>query len=80
MVDQRRIGGVGSDTYGPDATSDVDFAATYTILANDRVAMPDIANVDSLNRNGDIIIASAVPLVDGSALMVDPLACHARGR
>ncbi|MCB0999774.1 MAG: cyclase family protein [Acidimicrobiales bacterium] len=80
MVDQRRIGGVGSDTYGPDATSDVDFAATYTILANDRVAMPDIANVDSLNRNGDIIIASAVPLVDGSAFMVDPLACHARGR
>ncbi|MFN8023557.1 MAG: cyclase family protein [Acidimicrobiales bacterium] len=77
MVDQRRIGGIGSDTYGPDATSDLDYSATATILANDRVAMPDIDAVDSLHRTGDLIIASAVPLRDGSAFMVDPLACHA---
>ncbi len=76
MVDNRRIGGVGSDTLGPDATSDAAFDATYTILNNDRVALPDIDNVDSLHRTGDIIIASAVPLRDGSGFMVDPLACH----
>ena len=77
MVDARRIGGIGSDTYGPDATIDEDFSATATILDNDRVAMPDIANVSSLHRTGDVIIAPAVPLRDGSAFMVDPLACHA---
>lgn len=76
MVDNRNIGGVGSDTLGPDATSDGDFLATTTILANDRVAMPDIDNVDSLSIRNDVIIASAVPLKDGSGYQTDPLACH----
>ncbi len=80
MVDERRIGGVGSDTLGPDATSDDLFDATYAILANDRVALPDIDNLDALNRNGDLIIAPAVPLRDGSGFMVEPLACHAKDR
>jgi kynurenine formamidase len=76
MVDERRIGGVGSDTLGPDASTDGDFGATYTILANDRVALPDIANLDQLNHNGDLIIAPAVALRDGSGFMVEPLGCH----
>jgi kynurenine formamidase len=76
MVDRRNIGGVGSDTFGPDASSDADFGATFTILANDRVALPGLDNVDALSINKDIIIASAVPLVDGSGYQVDPLACH----
>eukprot|EP01041_Mallomonas_annulata_P031637 gene31637-53972_t len=46
MVNARRIGGIGSDTLGPDATSDPDFSATFTILDNDRVALPDIDNLD----------------------------------
>ena len=79
MVDARRIGGIGSDTLGPDATSDELFDATYTILANDRVALPDIDNLDSLNPVGDIIIAPAVPLQGGSGFMVEPLACHGGG-
>lgn len=78
MVDERGIGGVGSDTLGPDATSDADFSATFTILDNDRVAMPDINRVDTLSIRDDVIIASAVPLRDGSAFMTDPLACHGR--
>lgn len=79
MVDNRNIGGVGSDTFGPDATSDDTFGATATILENDRVAMPDINDVASLSIRDDIIIASAVPLRDGSAYQTDPLACHGRG-
>jgi kynurenine formamidase len=78
LVDNRNIGGVGSDTLGPDATSDADFLATYTILANDRVALPDIDNLASLSIRDDVIIASAVPLRDGSGFMTDPLACHGR--
>jgi kynurenine formamidase len=78
MVDHRGIGGVGSDTFGPDASSDIDFAATFTILDNDRVALPGLANLDSLHPNGDIIIASALALQDGSGFMTDPLACHRR--
>ena len=62
MVEERNIGGVGSDTFGPDATSDAALDATYTILANDRVAMPGLANLGSRGATGDIIIASVVAL------------------
>lgn len=80
LFDERHIGGVGSDTYGPDATSDEDFAATDTALANDGIAMPGINHLDSLNRTGDIVMAGVIPLKDGSGYQVDPLACHARKR
>lgn len=78
LFTKRDIGGLGSDTLGPDATSDVDFLATYTALSFDGVTMPGLNNLDSLNRTGDIIIASAVALRDGSGYQVDPLACHGR--
>ena len=76
MVDNRRIGGLGSDTFGPDATSDLDFAATFTILDNDRIALPGLNNLDSLAINGDIVMAPTVALSDGSGYQTDPLACH----
>ena len=76
MVDQRGIDAVGSDTYGPDASSDPLFDATYTILANDRVAIPGLDNLGSLNTTGDIVIASPIRLEDGSGFQVAPLACH----
>ena len=80
LFDQRHIGGLGSDTFGPDATSDEAFAATDTALANDGIAMPGINHLDSLNRTGDIVMAGVVPLQDGSGYQIDPLACHARRR
>lgn len=76
MVDERGVRGVGSDTFGPDWTGDFDFDATYTILANDGVALPGLNNVDSLATVGDIIMAPTVALIDGSGYQVDPLACH----
>jgi kynurenine formamidase len=76
MVDQRRIGGIASDTFGPDATSDADFAATFTILDNDRIALPGMNNLDRLSINSDIVMAPTVALKDGSGYQTDPLACH----
>jgi kynurenine formamidase len=77
LFDNRKIGGVGSDAYGPDAYSDDFFLATYTTLANDGVALVALANLDSLNVTGDVIMASTVALKDGSGFTTDPLACHA---
>lgn len=77
MVDNREIGGIGSDTFGPDATSDADFSATFTILNNDRVALPTLDNLDSLAITGDIVMAPTVALGNGSGYQNDPLACHA---
>ncbi len=78
LFDARRIGALGSDTLGPDASNDPDFIATFTALANDGITFPGMNNLDSLNRVGDIVIASTVRLGDGSGFMVDPLACHKR--
>ncbi len=75
MVANRQIGGVGSDTFGPDATSDAGFNATYNILAANKVALPGLNNLASLQVKGDLIIASAVALKDGSGYQTDPLAC-----
>lgn len=76
MIDNRWIGGLGSDGLGPDASIDADFAATFTMLAADGVTMPGMNNLDSMNFKGDVVIAPAVPLVGGSGYQVDPLACH----
>ena len=78
MIENRWIAGLGSDGLGPDASIDADFAATFNMLAADGLTMPGLNNLDSVNPMGDIIIASAVPLVGGSGFQVDPLACHGR--
>ena len=80
LFDRRRIDGIGSDAYGPDAANDFDFAATFTALDNDGIALVALANLDSVSVNKDVIVAPAVNLTDGSGFSVDPLACHGRRR
>ncbi|MEZ5377551.1 MAG: cyclase family protein [Acidimicrobiales bacterium] len=75
MIDERGVKAIGSDSFGPDATSDELFDATYTILANDGVAIPGLTNLDSMSVKGDIVMAAPVKLLDGSAFQVNPLAC-----
>jgi kynurenine formamidase len=76
LFDKRDIDGVGSDAYGPDAATDVDFDATFTTLDNDGVALVAIANLDSVSVRGDVIMAPTVSLTDGSGFSTDPIACH----
>ena len=76
LFDTYGIAGVGSDAYGPDAFGDELFDATFTALANDGVALVALANLDSVAVTGDLVIAPAVNLTDGSGFSVDPLACH----
>lgn len=78
LFDERGIAGLGADAYGPDAWNDVNFGATYTALANDGIALVALANVDSISIRGDVIMAPAVQLTEGSGFPVDPLACHAK--
>jgi kynurenine formamidase len=78
MVDQRKIGGIGSDTFGPDATSDTNYSATFTILNNNRVALPGLNNLQALQIKGDIIMAPTVALRAGSGYQTDPMGCLGR--
>jgi len=78
MFDKRNISGVGSDTFGPDASLDTDgfiYPGTDTALRNDGFALPGLTNLDSISKRGDIIIAPAVRLGDGSGYQVNPLGC-----
>lgn len=76
MFDKRNIDGVGSDAYGPDASDDGDFLATFTTLDNGGVALVALDNVESLNVNGDVIMAPTVRLSQGSGFPTNPIACH----
>lgn len=80
LFNKRDIDGVGSDAYGPDAWNDANFDATFTALDNDGIALVAIANLDSVSVRSDVIMASAVPLTDGSGFSTDPIACHGRPR
>ena len=71
-----RVGGIGSDTFGPDASSDGDFLATFTALANNGLVLTNLAKLDSLHRNGDLIMAPTVALRGGSGYQVDPISCR----
>lgn len=76
LFSARKIDGVGSDAYGPDAYSDGDFLATYNTLFNDGVALVAIKNLDSVSVRGDLIMAPTIALSDGSGFTTDPIACH----
>jgi kynurenine formamidase len=76
MFNARKIDGVGSDAYGPDAATDENFDATFTTLDNDGVALVALANLDSVGIRSDVIMASGIPLTDGSGFSTDPIACH----
>lgn len=80
LFDERRIAGVGSDAYGPDAAGDENFDATFTALFNDGVALVALKNLDAVNVRGDLIMAPTVALSDGSGFSTDPIACHGRPR
>ncbi len=76
MFEKRGIAGVGTDAYGPDATDDTDFLATFTVLDNGGVALVALDNVESLSVSSDVIMAPAVRLSEGSGFPTNPIACH----
>ncbi|MFW2383525.1 MAG: cyclase family protein [Acidimicrobiales bacterium] len=76
MFDNRNIAGTGSDTYGPDAGDDELFDATYTTLLNDGVAVVAMNNLDDLAIRGDLLMAPAVRLREGTGFPVNPISCQ----
>ena len=75
LFSARRIKGVGSDTFGPDATSDTGFAASTAVFSHGGVTIENMNGIDQLHRRGDIVIAPTVRLVNGSGYQNDPLGC-----
>jgi kynurenine formamidase len=54
LFDQRSIGALGSDTFGPDATSDEDFSATLTTLQKGGITVENVGpGLASMRAHGD---------------------------
>ncbi len=82
LFSNRRIKGVGSDTFGPDASDDTDFAASTAVYSNGGITIENMRRLDQLHVRGDILIAPTTQLLDGSGFQTDPLGCRggANGR
>ncbi|MGK2958282.1 MAG: cyclase family protein [Acidimicrobiales bacterium] len=76
MFATRRIKGVGSDTFGPDASSDADFAASTAVYSAGGITLENMRGLDQLHVTGDIVMAPTVALRDGSGYQTDPIACR----
>jgi kynurenine formamidase len=54
LFDKRSIGALGSDTFGPDATSDEDFSATLTTLQKGGITVENVGpGLASMRPHGD---------------------------
>jgi kynurenine formamidase len=54
LFDHRSIGALGSDTFGPDATSDEDFSATLTTLEKGGITVENVGpGLASMRAHGD---------------------------
>jgi kynurenine formamidase len=67
LFDRRSIGALGSDTFGPDASSDADFSATFTALEKGGITVENVGpGLASMRPHGDwISINGARPRFSG---------------
>lgn len=75
MFTDRLIKGVGTDTFGPDASSDVDFSASTEIYTRGGITIENMRGLEKLHIRGDVVIAPTTALRDGSGFLTDPIGC-----
>lgn len=66
LLDEREIGGLGSDTAGIDAGADATFAANRRLLGAGRFHLENLANLEQLPPAGAWLVIGALPLAGGS--------------
>ena len=76
MVKQRGIKGLGSDTFGPDASDDENFEGSTAIYEKGGITIENMANLKALKgrRFGDIIVATPARLKNGSGYQTNVIA------
>lgn len=74
LMRERGAIGVGSDTFGPDATKDRLYSASYAAYKNGGITLENLTNLEQLNPIGDTITAPMVRLANGSGFQTNPLA------
>jgi kynurenine formamidase len=74
LLEQRAIAGVGTDTHGVDPGQDVDFSINRLVLAQQRIVLECLTNLDQLPPIGATLAIGRLPLQGGSGSPVSVLA------
>jgi kynurenine formamidase len=74
MVANRGIASLGSDTFGPDASTDGNYEGSSAIYAAGGTTFENMAGVEQLHAWGDTVIATPARLKNGSGFPTSPVA------
>ena len=74
MVANRGIASLGSDTFGPDASTDANYEGSSAIYAAGGTTFENMAGLDQLHAWGDTVIATPARLKNGSGFPTSPIA------
>ena len=74
MVANRGIASLGSDTFGPDASTDGNYEGSSAIYAAGGTTFENMTGLEQLNAWGDTIIATPARLKNGSGFPTSPIA------
>ena len=66
LLEQRRVGGVGTDAPGVDPGQDKSFATNVRVLEQRRIVLENLANLDLLTPTGATLVIGVLRLHDGS--------------
>ncbi len=66
LLDERQIGGVGTDTHGVDPGKDNSFATNRLVLEEPRIVLENLTNLDQLPPKGTTLVIGILRLRDGS--------------
>jgi kynurenine formamidase len=69
----RGVSCLGSDTFGPDATTDATFGASTAMYAAGGVTIENMTNLDELRPFGDVLVFAPARLHEGSGFQTDVL-------
>ncbi|HBE16126.1 MAG TPA: cyclase [Cyanobacteria bacterium UBA11159] len=66
LLSQRKIAGVGIDTHGVDGGMDTTFAINRLVLAQPRIVLENLTNLDQLPPVGSLLVIGVMRLQGGS--------------
>ncbi len=66
LVDERGVGGLGTDTAGIEPGTDSELSVSKLVLAEPRIALENLVNLDRLPATGAVVVVGVLRLVGGS--------------
>lgn len=66
LVNERDVGGLGTDTAGIEPGTDSDLSVSKLVLAEPRIALENLVNLDRLPATGAVVVIGVLRLVGGS--------------